>query len=61
LSVLERYDALNPNYYITEIASELGFESLGHFNQAFTRMVGEPPHAYRTRLPSRIGCVVEMG
>jgi nicotinamidase/pyrazinamidase len=42
---------LNLNYYFMEIASELGFESIGQFNQSFTRTVGEPSHAYRARLP----------
>jgi AraC-like DNA-binding protein len=42
---------LNPNYYFIEIVSELGFESLGEFNRAFTEVVGELPHTYRARLP----------
>jgi AraC-like DNA-binding protein len=50
---------LNPNYYFIELASELGFESLGQFNQAFTRIVGEPPHAYRARLPAMLRCVAQ--
>lgn len=41
---------LNPNYYFTEIAFELGFGSIREFNRVFTRMVGEPPNAYRQRL-----------
>jgi AraC-like DNA-binding protein len=42
---------LNPNYYFIEIASELGFESLGQFSQAFIKIIGEPLHTYRARLP----------
>ena len=42
---------LNPDYYFSEIATELGFESLGQFNQAFKRLVGESPRAYRAGLP----------
>jgi AraC-like DNA-binding protein len=50
---------LNPNYYFSEIASELGFESLGQFNEAFKRIVGEPPRAYCTRLPRDACCMVQ--
>jgi AraC-like DNA-binding protein len=42
---------LNPHYEITEIASELGFESLRQFNRAFRRWAGESPQSYRARLP----------
>jgi hypothetical protein len=42
---------LNPHYDFSEIAAELGFESLGQFNQAFRKVVGESPNAYRARLP----------
>lgn len=47
---------LNPNYYFTEIALELGFASPGEFTRAFKRVVGEPPHAYRARLSGGSGC-----
>ena len=42
---------LNPNYDLIEIVSELGFESLSDFSREFTSIVGEPPRAYRARLP----------
>ena len=42
---------LNPNLRISEIAFEVGFQSLTHFNRRFKGFVGESPTAYRTRLP----------
>lgn len=42
---------LNPNLRISEIAYEVGFQSLTHFNRVFKNVVGEAPTAYRTRLP----------
>ena len=50
---------LNPNYNFSEIASELGFDSLGQFNEAFIRVVGEPPHSYRARLARQFRCAVQ--
>ena len=45
---------LNPHHYFIEIVTELGYTSLGQFNQEFKRIVGETPHAYRARFPGRI-------
>jgi AraC-like DNA-binding protein len=42
---------LNPNLRISEIAYEVGFQSLTHFNRVFKNVVGESPTDYRTRLP----------
>jgi AraC-like DNA-binding protein len=42
---------LNPNLRISEIAYEVGFQSLTHFNRVFKTVVGESPTEYRTRLP----------
>ena len=42
---------LNPNLRISEIAYEVGFQSLTHFNRVFKNVVGESPTGYRTRLP----------
>jgi AraC-like DNA-binding protein len=42
---------LNPNLRVSEIAYEVGFQSLTHFNRIFKRMVGESPTLYRARLP----------
>jgi AraC-like DNA-binding protein len=42
---------LNPNLRISEIAYEVGFQSLTHFNRVFKKIVGESPTTYRDRLP----------
>jgi AraC-like DNA-binding protein len=42
---------LNPNYRISEIAYEVGFKSLTHFNRVFLKISGESPTEYRHRLP----------
>src|SRR5688572_9350374 len=41
---------LNPNLRISEIAYEVGFQSLTHFNRVFKGVVGESPTEYRARL-----------
>lgn len=42
---------LNPNLRISEIAYEVGFQSLTHFNRVFRKLVGESPTEYRQKLP----------
>lgn len=42
---------LNPNLRISEIAFEIGFQSLTHFNRVFKRIVGQSPTHYRSKLP----------
>jgi len=42
---------LNPNLRISEIAFEVGFQSLTHFNRVFKNVVGESPTEYRSHLP----------
>ena len=42
---------LNPNRRVSEIAFEVGFQSLSQFNRAFLRIAGESPSAYRAKLP----------
>jgi AraC-like DNA-binding protein/ligand-binding sensor protein len=42
---------LNHNLRISEIAYEVGFQSLTHFNRVFKRIAGESPTLYRTQLP----------
>lgn len=42
---------LNRNYRISEIAYEVGFQSLTHFNRTFKRIAGESPTDYRQHLP----------
>ena len=41
---------LNPNLRISEIAYQVGFQSLTHFNRVFKKTVGESPTDYRARL-----------
>jgi AraC-like DNA-binding protein len=41
---------LNPNLRISEIAYEVGFQSLTHFNRVFKGVVGESPTEYRAHL-----------
>ena len=41
----------NPNLRISEIAFEVGFQSLSQFNRTFKKIVGESPHDYRDKLP----------
>jgi len=42
---------LNPNLRISEIAYEVGFQSLTHFNRVFKKLVGQSPTEYRKQLP----------
>ena len=41
---------LNPNLRISEIAYEVGFQSLTHFNRVFRKLMGESPTDYRSHL-----------
>lgn len=43
---------LNPNLRVSEIAFEVGFQSLTHFNRVFKKIVGQSPSEFRTQLPS---------
>jgi AraC-like DNA-binding protein/ligand-binding sensor protein len=40
---------LNPNLQVSEIAFEIGFQSLTHFNRVFKKTVGQPPLKYRAK------------
>jgi AraC-like DNA-binding protein len=40
----------NPNLRISEIAFEVGFQSLSQFNRAFKKVVGQSPSEYRQSL-----------
>ena len=42
---------LNHNLRVSEIAYEVGFQSLTHFNRVFKKIVGQSPTEYRSRLP----------
>ncbi len=41
---------LNPNLRISEIAYEVGFQSLTHFNRVFKKIIGQSPTQYRGQL-----------
>jgi len=41
---------LNPNLRVSEIAFEVGFESLTHFNRVFKKLLGQSPSDYRAQL-----------
>jgi AraC-like DNA-binding protein/ligand-binding sensor protein len=41
---------LNPNLRVSEIAYEIGFQSLTHFNRVFKRIIGQSPTEYRGQL-----------
>jgi AraC-like DNA-binding protein len=42
---------------VTDVCLAVGFTSLGSFSSTFTRLVGEPPSAYRARDHSRLAPV----
>lgn len=44
---------LNPNLRVSEIAYEVGFQSLTHFNRVFKKISGESPSHFRTHLFKR--------
>jgi AraC-like DNA-binding protein len=41
---------LNPNLRVSEIAYEVGFQSLTHFNRVFKKVIGQSPTEYRSQL-----------
>jgi AraC-like DNA-binding protein len=41
---------LNPNLRVSEIAYEVGFQSLTHFNRVFKKIIGQSPTEYRGQL-----------
>ena len=43
---------LNPNLRVSEIAFEVGFQSLTHFNRVFKKIIGQSPTEYRAKLMS---------
>ena len=49
---------LNPNLRVSEIAYEVGFQSLTQFNRMFKRVFGQSPTAFRARLVTRKGAKV---
>jgi AraC-like DNA-binding protein len=47
-----RTQLLNPNRRISEVAYDVGFQSLTQFNRMFKRVFGQSPTAFRARLAS---------
>lgn len=43
---------LNPNRRVSEVAFEVGFQSLSQFNRAFKKVAGQSPREYRASLPA---------
>jgi AraC-like DNA-binding protein/ligand-binding sensor protein len=43
---------LNPNMRVSEVAYEVGFQSLTHFNRVFRKLCGVSPTDYRAKLPA---------
>ena len=41
---------LNPNLRVSEIAFEVGFQSLTHFNRVFKKITGQSPTDFRSKL-----------
>jgi AraC-like DNA-binding protein/ligand-binding sensor protein len=51
-----RTGLLNPNLRISEVAYDVGFQSLTQFNRTFRRIFGQSPTDYRAKLPAtRVG------
>ncbi|MCX7865827.1 MAG: helix-turn-helix domain-containing protein [Limisphaera sp.] len=46
---------LNPNLRVSEIAFEVGFQSLTHFNRVFKKILGQSPTQYRAQLLGKQG------
>ncbi|MBI3866909.1 MAG: helix-turn-helix domain-containing protein [Verrucomicrobia bacterium] len=42
---------LNRNLRVSEVAYDVGFQSLTHFNRVFRKLMGESPTLYRSHLP----------
>ena len=45
---------LNPNYRVSEIAFEVGFQSLTHFNRIFKNIAGQSPTEHRRHLAIKL-------
>jgi len=44
---------LNPHLRVSEIAYQVGFQSLTHFSRVFRNKLGQSPTQYRSQLPGR--------
>jgi AraC-like DNA-binding protein len=47
-------ELLRPEARISEIAFQIGYQSLSQFNRSFARIVGDPPSAFRRRRVQRV-------
>ena len=45
----------NPHKRISEVAYEIGFQSLSQFNRVFRRVAGKSPTVWRAKLPRPTG------
>lgn len=52
---------LNPNLRVSEIAYDVGFQSLTQFNRTFKRVFGQSPSEFRARMSSREGSAKAAG
>ena len=48
---------VNPDLRVSEVACEVGFQSLTHFNRVFRKLAGQSPTQYRESLPKFIRAV----
>jgi AraC-like DNA-binding protein len=44
---------INPQRRVTEVAYEVGFQSLTHFNRVFRKILGQSPTEYRLKVQNR--------
>jgi AraC-like DNA-binding protein len=51
---------LNPRIRISEVAFEVGFQSITHFNRTFKEIAGQCPSKYREDLPGRLAGVKDV-
>jgi len=47
---------MHPNARITEVAYDVGFQSLSHFNRSFRKIADESPSEFRNRMKSSDSC-----
>lgn len=47
----------NPHLRVSEVAFEVGFQSLTHFNRVFQKILGQSPTQYRRKVQNRIKSV----
>ena len=47
-----RTELLNPNRRVSEVAYDVGFQSLTQFNRTFKRVFGQSPTEFRAKLSS---------